>query len=642
MNILFGIWRPNGPAIRRDELESMAAHTRRFAPDGEWIDITSEIGFGIQAQHTHSRSRLEVQPARDAAGNVIVYDGRLDNYRELACELDLCGQKTADSEIVLRAYERWGKECFRRLIGDWALVMWDPRACTLYLARDHAGTKLLHYSRDSAGTITWATFLDSYLNTTALDALDPVYMASYLAMLPCYRRTPYRDIQAVSPGHLLVALEKGTKEEQYWRPAVSEMSPRGSLEDHKAEFLHLLELSVERRTPPGAPVIAHLSGGRDSTSVVCIADRLYLDSRSQAPIETLSFFNDSDPAWNERPYFTLVEERRGHTGIHIDASRFHKSFNRPPDLGALYLYPNIDESTIRRDAELYSTMRASGYRAIISGIGGDEFTGGLADSEAAVAELISRGKLVRGFQQAIAWCLDRRLSLAEFSSRLVSYCGRRIFVESSSLSVARAPWLSEIARQHCLTAFNELRLPRFLPFFTGLRECGFSETWWFTLRTQLHLKPSEVYRYEYRYPYLDRDLLEFLLRLPTDELARPGRSRFLMRSALKGIVPEQILERRRKAYLLSSPLSNIRQLAPLISVAINTSVLAKEGYIDASQLQLALDRVITGKDIQPWPALYRFAALETWVQHRDSTKPSPNTSQVLVSACAHTDRVPVP
>src|SRR5216683_3272118 len=104
MNIIFGIWRSQGPRVTAEELESMSVHTRRFAPDGEWLQTSSEIGLGSQAQYTHDRSRLEAQPTSDAAGNILVYDGRLDNYRDLLRDLDVVGQDTPDSEIILCAY----------------------------------------------------------------------------------------------------------------------------------------------------------------------------------------------------------------------------------------------------------------------------------------------------------------------------------------------------------------------------------------------------------------------------------------------------------------------------------------------------------------------------------------------------------
>jgi asparagine synthase (glutamine-hydrolysing) len=618
MNIIFGIWRPQGPPVTREELESMAVHTRRFAPDGEWYRITPEIGFGVQAQYTHERSRLESQPASDAAGNVLVFDGRLDNYRNLISELGLIGENTSDSEIILSAYRRWGKDCFVRLIGDWALAIWDTQTHALHLARDHAGTRLLHYSRELSGTIRWATYLDSYLGTRLLESLDPVYMASYLAMLPCYGRSPYQEIQAVLPGHFLKATSQSTRASQFWTPTRIAPPSRQSLEDYKAEFLHLFGQSVARRTVPGAPVLAHLSGGMDSTSIVCVADHLRkLSDMKGEPLDTLSYFDDSEPSWNERPYFTLVETKRGRSGFHVDASVYRESFEEPTKNGARYLYPGINEGIVKHDLDLYASTSFGGYRSILSGIGGDEFTGGVANAPAEVADLLATGQLLTGARRAMAWCLARRSSLAEMLPQSLSFLQSHVTPDHLDTAITSIPWLTDVVHQHCKTAVRELPLVLFRPFLVRPKLAELSETWWYTLRTQPHLKPSEVYRYEYRYPYLDRTFLEFLMQLPSEYLAKPGRRRFLMRAALTGIVPEEILERRRKAFLLTSQLNHIRQLTLRFVSLIENSSLADRGYIDKSAIHRALDRTVRGTDIRLWGFLLRFVGLETWLQHRE-------------------------
>ena len=642
MNIIFGIWRPQGAPVTREELESMGVHTRRFAPDGEWFRNYSEFGVGVQAQYTHARSRLDAQPVSDVAGNILVYDGRLDNYRDLLRDLDLTGENTSDSEIILCAYQKWGSGCFVRFVGDWALTLWDSQARTLYLARDHAGTRTLHYAYDDAGMVTWATYLDSYVGTDLLDALDDVYMASYLAMLPCYGRTPYKGIRAVLPGHVVRVTSHGARTTQFWAPTVQERMLRPSHGDLKAEFLHLLEQSVARRAGPGAPVLAQLSGGMDSTSIVCVADRLRIRSGNGAePLDTLSFFDDSEATWNERPYFSLVEAKRGHRGFHMDVSLYRTSFERPSEHGASYLYPGIEHSFVKRDLDLYSLTCAGGYRSILSGIGGDEFTGGIPNPCGEVTDLVLAARFLKGAEHAIAWCLARRISIVELLTQCVALLRRHLDSSNLEVTIASIPWLTAEARQLAQIAIRELPMVHFRPFKVGPKMAEVSETWWSTLRTQPHLKPSEIYRYEYRYPYLDRDFIDFLLRVPADQLAQPGRRRSLMRAALRGVVPEEVLERRRKAYLLAGPLKNIRQLAPKISEAITTSLLAEHGYVDKDVLKRTLADIAHGDTTQGWGFILRFAWLETWLQHRAQTKIASEEIQIPAGALMATDRVPV-
>jgi asparagine synthase (glutamine-hydrolysing) len=641
MNIIFGLWRSQGPPVTRGELETIGMHTRRFAQDGQWLRTSSEIGLGIQAQYTHARSRLEAQPMSDATGNILVYDGRLDNFRDLLRDLDLTGESTPDSEIILCAYRKWGSACFARFVGDWALALWDSQSHTLYLARDHAGTRTLHYACDGAGTVKWATYLDSYVGTDILDALDPVYMASYLAMLPCYERTPYQGIQAVLPGHFVKVTSQGTTRTQFWAPTVQERCSRGSHSDLKAEFLHLLEQSVARRTGPGAPVLAQLSGGMDSTSIVCVADRLRNLSGNRAePLDTLSFFDDSEPTWNERPYFTLVEAKRGRPGIHLDTSLYRASFERPSGNGARYLYPGIDESNIRRDLELYSLTCSGEYRSILSGIGGDEFTGGIPNPSGEIADLVFTGRFLTGGRSAVAWCLARRLSIVELLTQSVSFL--RCHLDSSNLETVTAsiPWLTAQAREQAQTAIRELPIVHFKPFMVRPKMAEDSETWWSTLRNQPHLKPSEIYRYEYRYPYLDRDFIEFLLGLPAQELAQPGRRRSLMRAALRGVVPGEVLERRRKAYLLAGRLRHIGQLAPRLAEEMRTSLLAEYGYIDRATIERSLDETVRGDTTRWWGHILRFAWLETWLQYREQPKSTSEAIQNPVGELIATDQVP--
>ncbi len=617
MNIIFGIWRPQGPPVTREELESMAAHTRRFAPDGEWLRTCGEIGFGVQAQYTHSRSRLDVQPTSDELGNLLIFDGRIDNYRDLLRDLDLAGEDTPDSEIVLCAYRRWGERCFARLVGDWALALWDSLTHTLHLGRDHAGTRLLHYSRHSDGTVVWATYLDSYLSTALLDELDPVYMASYLAMLPSYGRTPFRDIKAIPPGHLVETTEHSTISVQFWSPKHYEQGVLKSSDDYAAHFLHLLKQSVARRTGAGAPILAELSGGVDSSAIVCLSDLLQSLGESQfEKLETLSYFNDSDPDWNERPYFTLVEAKRGHRGIHIDASLYCSTFKRAMGNRSSYLYPGIEDNVLKRDYDLRSITLSGGHRSILSGIGGDEFTGGTLDPAVEVADLFARGRAFSAVSRSFRWCLDRRISLIDLLGQSATFLRDHRKSTHLEITVKSIPWLTEAGRRHCRLAVQELPFAFYKPFVTRPVDAEISDTWWLTLRTQPHLKPSAIYRYEYRYPYLDRDLLEFLLGLPLDQLSRPGRRRYAMRRALRGIIPEEILERRRKAFLLSSPLTHIRRLGPSLRPLTEASLLVEGGFVDATQIQRAMDGMFGGEDIRWWVLISRFAGLETWLQYR--------------------------
>jgi asparagine synthase (glutamine-hydrolysing) len=154
--------------------------------------------MGFQPFYTHERSKLDAQPAMTARGNMLSFDGRLDNHKELHEEVEFPDKAAPDSEIVLAAFDRWGENCFSRLAGDWALVLWSNANRVLYLARDHAGTRTLYYEA-AQGRVRWSTHLETFFVDSPAHGIDEAYAASYLAGLPFGELTPYEGIRAVPP-----------------------------------------------------------------------------------------------------------------------------------------------------------------------------------------------------------------------------------------------------------------------------------------------------------------------------------------------------------------------------------------------------------------------------------------------------------
>ena len=143
MSIIFGTRKSPEAIVTRQEMLYLASATERYAPDGTSIATHGHIGMGFQPYHTHERSNLESQPVKDALGNMLSLDGRIDNHAELRDLLDIREKDAPDSLITLTAFLRWGGACFSRFIGDWAIVIWSVSNRQIYLARDHAGTRTL-------------------------------------------------------------------------------------------------------------------------------------------------------------------------------------------------------------------------------------------------------------------------------------------------------------------------------------------------------------------------------------------------------------------------------------------------------------------------------------------------------------------
>jgi asparagine synthase (glutamine-hydrolysing) len=566
MSIIFGLRDAEGTTIDERKLLDLAHATNRYALDGTFVRASGRIGMGFQPFHTHQRSSFESHPIGDACCNMLTLDGRLDNYAELGKLLEIQPGETGDSAIILAAFRRWGEDCFSRFVGDWALALWSHAGRDLYLARDHAGARTLYFEQKSS-RIVWSTFLETFFIEMNTRDLDEDFAACYLACQPTRELTPYKGVMAVPPASFLKFREENFVRRAHWQWMAKGHIRCNTDTEYEEHFLSLFKRSVERRTGPGAPILAHLSGGMDSTSIVCMSDHIRRGRGAAIEdlIDTLSFYDDSEPSWNETPYFTAVEEKRGKCGIHFQTSFLNRSFAAPHPSQGRYLLPGVDSGSLEQEQKLRARIDQGGYRVILSGIGGDEVLGGVPTPLPELADYLVSGRFGHLLGQAVAWSLVSRKPIVRMLFDTIRFT-TSLYREPGPDKSKMPPWLEPRVRKLCFELSNhaELRQKRF-----GLSPSAISNglAWWSIMETLPHLHPSMVSRHEYRYPYLDRDLVDFLFRLPRERMVRPGRRRSLMRRALSGIVPPEILERRRKGFSFAVPLSPWR---PVLHDGVNS------------------------------------------------------------------------
>src|SRR6185437_9810951 len=235
---------------------------------------------------------------------------------------DVLTVESTDISIVAAAHDKWGADCFSRLVGDWAVSIWNPDTHSLVLAKDPIGTRHLYYAfeRDQ---VTWSTILDPlvlFAGTTA--QLNEEYIAGWLSYFPAAHLTPCAGIHSVPPSSSVLLSSGKHTINQYWDFDPTKRIIYRTDGEYEEHFRIVFKEAIERRLRSDCPVLAELSGGRDSSSIVCIADNLIACGRAETPrLDTVSYYNDCEPNWNERPYFTKVEQKRGRTGYHIDMSK---------------------------------------------------------------------------------------------------------------------------------------------------------------------------------------------------------------------------------------------------------------------------------------------------------------------------------
>lgn len=606
MSILFGLQRNDETMVDEERLFALGRATERYAPDGTFVQGGLDIGMGYQPNHTHQRSRLEVQPINDFRGNRLTFDGRLDNYQELVTILSLAAD-SSDSSIVLKSFERWGEDCFAKLVGDWALALWSENERALYLARDHAGTRSLYFEQ-TGECLVWSTFLETFFASGGARPLDEAYLVRYLSCQPLEGRTPYAGIRMVPAAHYLKFRNRAITCVAYWQWMVEERIHYKTDAEYEEHFFSLFLQSVKRRTGAGAPILAQLSGGMDSSSIVCMSD--YIRSVGHADgsdlIDTISFYDVREPDLDEMPFVRAVERRRGREGIHVESSHAERTFLPVNSLEGRYLLPGADSSSPGRERRLIEAVGSPEYRVMLSGTGGDEVMGGVPTPFPELADYLVAGSVTRFVKKAVAWCLPKRQPLVLMIRDTIQYLSH-IYGSSMDVAASWPDWVDHTP----LEAGAVATYPEHFFFHPSRIENG--RAWWLIQETLPHLYPSYIKRYEYRYPFLDRDLNDFLLRIPREQLLRPGQKRSLQRRSLKALLPEEVFNRNRKAFASRGISLALRSFEAQLNAILASSVAIARGRVNEACYRSAFHNYASGIGGTNAVGLMRLLHLEIWI-----------------------------
>ncbi len=613
MSAQFGRWNHDGAPVDAGYLQKATAAISPYGPDGEGSYTKHNVAIVYRAFHTTKESRRETQPYTTASGVIITWDGRLDNRAELIGTLgELLTADATDLSIVAAAYDTWGTDCFSRLMGDWTLSIWNPGERSLVLAKDPIGTRHLYYSfeRDQ---VTWSTILDPLVLFSGKSLqLDEEYIAGWLSFFPAAHLTPYAEIHSVPPSCFVLLSPGNCSIKKYWDfdPGKRILYPTdGEYEEH---FRAVFSQAVRRRLRSDSPILAELSGGMDSSSIVCMADIILAGGVSEAPrLDTVSYFDDSEPNWNERPYFTKVEEKRGRTGCHIDVSK-REPFNFESDGQHFAATPGSGASPTEVSKKYANCLSSNGNRVVLSGIGGDEVMGGVPTPNPEFENLLAKFRFKTLAHQLKVWALDKRRPWFH-----LFFEATRAFFPPALVGVPKyrrpAPWLKSgfVKRNRAALQGYEHRLRVFGPlpsFQENLSTLAM-------LQRQLACSGPSLYPpYEKCYPYLDRSLLEFIYAIPREQLVRPGQRRSLMRRALVGIVPGELLYRRRKAFVSRGPMAVISEEWPSVIQVSSQMQSAALGIVDSRRFADALQRARHGQEI-PVVFLMRAFGIELWLRN---------------------------
>jgi asparagine synthase (glutamine-hydrolysing) len=518
MSIQFGRWNWEGQPPAQKYIEKVRAVLAPYGPDSDHQYFKGGIEILYHAFHTTKESRRETQPHTSSSGAVITWDGRLDNRAELVSELGSGLTVTStDLEIVSAAYEMWRSNCFGKLIGDWALSIWNPNNRSLTLAKDPIGTRHLFYSFDN-NQVIWSTILDPLvLFAGKAFALNEEYIAGWLSYFPAVHVTPFEDIYSVPPSSFVFLAPGKHIVSKHWDFDPNKRIRYRSDGEYEEHFRTAFAKAVQRRLRSDSPVVAELSGGLDSSSIVCMADMLIARGAAETPrLDTISWYDDShdhiEPDTNELHWISKVEQKRGRTGCHIDLrslNRYGRTQASDFDSNLFAAFPYSNKQLSEHLKRYAAYMLSQGHRVTLSGIGGDEVTGGgVPTPTLELQNLLTTAHFGALIHKLNAWAVKMQRPRRSLLWNVV----RGFFSTSlTGLSIEMRParWFrpSFVRRNYAALCGYPSRVKLFgpLPSFQDN-----VVTLNVLRRTLTHSPLHPQMLREIRFPYLDRDLLEFL------------------------------------------------------------------------------------------------------------------------------------
>lgn len=589
MSAIAGIVHADGRPVPEAALARMAAAAPPRGRDGTTLWNKGPVGLIRTAHATTPEAVGEVQPQVGAESDVaLLFDGRLDNRAELLALLGWQGERgrAPDPAIALALFERLGDGFVRRLVGDFAIAVWQPRDRRLLLLRSPYGWRPLLWTFDGT-TFGFATDPRSLVLGLGLNRrLNEATIGEFLATrFVSQDETFWQGVQRVPVGSA-VALEGGQVRGWYWHDEPFEDLSRLSAAEHVEQFRALFDQALVATTRNAGPIAAQLSGGLDSSSVVCRATELHRAGLIDRQINAVSARFPGEPQ-DESDYSRAVETHLGIAASVVGARAFDLDAARTwcADTYQLPLRPNALD-TLPNSCDV---IEAQGGRVMLTGEGGDDWLDG---SQAHWPDLLLRGRWAAAYRDARRRWPDRPAYVA--ARRLFYHGGMPLLsrryraqlthphlsYEPAVPAWLRPDWVERIGlRERWAADRPPVALPsfaqrsRFAVFTVARRHVNFENI----------LTYAESRGIEMRHPLHDLRLARFYMGAAGTVMRADGERKYILREAMRGTLPEKVRQRRDKAYFVAHLARTVSALFDRRPPEEMTTV--RLGWLDAGELR---------------------------------------------------------
>lgn len=535
------------------------------------------------------------QPIYSEDGNLaIVFNGEIYNFLELKNELESLGHRFkthSDTETIIHAYEEFGVKCLEKLRGMFAFAIWNFREESLFIARDRVGKKPLFYAETQKGNFVFGSELKVLLAHGEIakeidyPALDAYLTFGYVPEEFCI----FKGVKKLEPGCFLIYKNQRVTTEKYWNFEYAKPSDVKTEAEYIERLRELITDAVKVRLMSEVPLGAFLSGGVDSSSIVAIMSGLL-----SSPVKTFSIGFNED-TFNELKFARVTAEKYGTE---------HHEFIVTPDLVETVdeLVWHFDEPFADSSALptfMVSKMARDFVTVVLSGDGGDELFAGYARyvTDKKRSGMANLPKLVRHSMRVVSAKLPHSAPGRNYLYNVsLDPVGRYIDSVSSFTKLKRKSLYSKEFRASLDGGFGKGE-----SVFRDLAESvstgnPIDNLLYLDSRTYL---PGDILTkvdrmsmaasLEARVPLLDHKLIEFVVNIPTDLKMNGLKTKYIFKEAMRGLVPDEILDRRKQGFGVPINEWINNELRERIHSDLSDSKTTGRGYFDKSYINTLLD-----------------------------------------------------
>lgn len=547
------------------DLETMLATMTRRGPDRQHGWCAGEAALGQALLATTPEALAETQPWVDpASGCVVVSDSRLDNRPELLRALGIphtSPDEIGDGALLHAAYQQWGADCADRLLGDFAFVIWDPRARSIFCARDIMGVRPFYYHHSPGRLFAFASQTDALLTLQDVPKqFDDGRIADALVSeLEGIDSTSsfFRGIFRLQPASTLQVGEAQARLHTYWNPLMHRPDQLPGSNNEWCEALrgHLHE-AVRCRLRSSGKVGSMLSGGLDSSSVVALASGI-LRTEGRGLLPTFSAIDSVGPCLETDAVHSVLRAIPTDATC-IDVHSFPALM--PAMIESLKRLAEPFDGTMMLINAMYIAAANRGVRIVMDGTPGDNLYSIAGHGQ----RLSRRGRWLQAYRESVAWHrywqenAPRRMALKSLISYWVPDLLRLMYRRRGQKTYFKDVLLGGklINRDFAHRIELQDRYRRYLDNMSenlrwdpdGLSMSGMTAAY-ITAAMERYGRIAAFYSVEPRHPFLDRRLIEFHAWLPPSLRFREGWPKWALRQAMENALPTYVTWRRDKEHL---------------------------------------------------------------------------------------------